>query len=387
MIETTQATGLLPDRRAPWMAAVPFLVTGMVLASYFVRIPSMKLQFGLSDGQLGLLFTLPILSALVAMQLTGRLVARHGSAPVVRVAMVALPLLLPCYALAGDLVWFGVVLVLFGAVDGVIDVSMNAHAITVECTLKRHVMNSCHAAWSIGAAIGSVLGGLSLKAGLTMGQHFALVAVAMVALAVPAGRGMLSGRADRTGARAPEERARGGWTARVLVFGLTGTVVLVVSGAVGNWSGIFLHEHLGATLAAASLGYVGFSVCEAGGRLVGDRLHERYGPARLVRWSGVIAVAGFALAVAAPVAWLSITGFALVGLGLSVLVPIIFSSIGHGADNPASALAKVNTLTYSGLLIGPVLVGWFADAAGLTTTLAGLVALTAVTLAIGLRRI
>ncbi|MET8249527.1 hypothetical protein ABZV31_37290 [Streptomyces sp. NPDC005202] len=166
--------------------------------------------------------------------------------------------------------------------------------------------------------------------------------VAMVALTLTAGRHLLPAQADRTGRRATDRReadapsgARSGvwagWSTRLLLLGLTGTVVLVCSGVVGNWGGIYLHDVLGASLATASLGYIAYSACDADGRLVGDRLHERYGARALVRRGGVVAVVGLAVVVLAlgPVA--AVAGFTLFGLGLSVLMPVIFSSVGHGA--------------------------------------------------------
>ncbi|WP_242903414.1 MFS transporter [Actinomadura terrae] len=377
-----------PAPGALWAARAPFLATGLVLAGFFVRVPSLKLAFGLSDGRLGLLLTLPVLSGLAAMQLTGRLVARFGSAPIVRVTMAALPISLLFVATSGGQTRLALALLLFGALDGLVDVSMNAHAITVERTLNRRVMNSCHASWSIGAAAGSILGGLAIKAGLSLTEHFLIVALTLVAFTAATGPYMLTSSADRLPDRAPKPNHRTGWTPRVLMFGAVGTIVLVCSGVVGNWSGIFLHDELGMSLAAASLGYIFFSAFETGGRLVGDRLQTRFGAPLLIRCGAALAIIGLATVVLSPLPSLAVAGFAIFGLGLSVLLPIIFSAVGHsGADTEgaASALAKVSTLTYTGLLLGPMAVGLIAEKTGLTTTLTGLLALLTTTLALSLR--
>ncbi|MCP9211492.1 MFS transporter [Streptomyces sp. NEAU-Y11] len=392
--------------RLRWASMAPFFLTGFVFASYFVRIPWWKSGFGLSEGELGVLLMVPVLTGLLAMQATGGLVGRFGSASVVRVASLALPLslvaMVPATS-ADSLVWFGVALALFGAADGLIDVSINAHGIAVEKAIGRRIMNSCHAAWSIGSAVGSMLGGVALKVGLSLIVHYTAVGAAMILLALAAGSQLLPAQADRTRSetKATDTSGNGsparsgalaGWSARLLLLGLTGTVVLVASGAVGNWSGIYLHDDLDASIAVASLGYIGFSACEAGGRLVGDRLHERYGARTLVCLSGGVAVFGLAVAVLALGPLIAVAGFALLGLGLSVLVPIIFSSVGHGgeelgATSAADALAKVNTMSYTGLLIGPVLVGWSAEGIGLRATLGGMVVLLAATMATGLRKV
>ncbi|MGV9599103.1 MFS transporter [Streptosporangium sandarakinum] len=372
--------------RARWAATGTFLIVGLVFSSYFVRVPSIKLGHGLSDGQLGLMLVVPSLAALVAMQLTGGLVARFGSAPVARLSAAALPVLLLGIALAGDPFQLVLALLLFGAVDGLVDVSMNAHAIAVERTLRRPIMSGCHAAWSIGAMTGSLVGGFALRAGLSLTQHYLLLGAVTLVFALVIGRYMLPASADRLAVPAGGRRARvswlAGWTPRVVALGVVGAVVLLCEGAVGNWSGVFLHEDRGATLATASLGYIAFTVCQTGTRLVGDRLHQRFGALALVRWSGAFTVAGLATVIASPAPALAVAGFALMGLGLAVLLPIVFSAVGHsGAESDAAgaaaALSKFTTLTYTGLLAGPPLIGWLAQAFGLPATLGGLLVLMA----------
>ncbi|MYV53462.1 MFS transporter [Streptomyces sp. SID3212] len=382
--------------RARWAAPAPFLIAGLLFANYYLRMPSLKTEYALSNGQLGLFLLLPVVTGLVTLQTAGALVARFGSGPIARTTMVALPLSLAGIALAGDRVQFGAALLVFGAVNGLVDVSMNAHAIAVERALERPIMNSCHAAWSIGTMVGAVLGGIAVKTGLSFTQHFLLVSVVLAVIGAVAGRSMLPGSADQGKKEADGKRERvgwrDGWTPRVVVLGLTGTVVLVSESAVGDWSGIFLRDELGATLATASLAYIAFSFCQTGGRLVGDRLNQKYGPSVLVRWGGAIAVAGLTVVVFSPTPAVAVVGFGLHGAGLSVIVPIIFSAVGHGAadgetGSATAALAKVNTLTYGGFLAGPMLVGLFADGFGLTMTLAGLLVVLAVTVSTGLRRV
>ncbi|MEU8385264.1 MFS transporter [Streptosporangium sp. NPDC048865] len=375
------------EGRTRLAAMAAFLIVGLSYASFLIRVPSLKVEHELSAGQLGLLLVVPSVSALVAMQLAGGLVARYGSAPIARVTGVALPLSLVGLALAGDPIQLAVALVVFGVIDGLLDVSMNAHAIAVERVLKRPVMNRCHAAWSIGAMAASVLGGLAIQAGLSPMTHFLVLGVAVALLALVTGLWMLPASADRHAGREGEEgerkarvRWRDGWTPRVLMFGAMGAVILVVEGAVGNWSGVFLLEDRGATLAVASLGYTFFNLCQTAGRLVGDRLHERYGAPVLVGVSGGIALCGLLTVVLSPGVAVAIAGFAVVGIGLSVLLPLIFSAVGHGGAEglgAAAALARFTTLTYSGLLLGPVLVGWFAELVGLAATFGGLLVLLA----------
>jgi MFS family permease len=154
--------------------------------------------------------------------------------------------------------------------------------------------------------------------------------------------------------------------------------VLTCEAAVANWSGVLLHENLGATLGVAALGYIAFTACETAGRLVGDRLVARYAARVLVRVGAVIAAAGLAIVVLSPWSILTIAGFAVMGLGLATPLPVIFSVVGHlgaGGAGAATLVARLTTMTYSGILLGPAIIGWLAQAIGLTWTLGALIPL------------
>ncbi|WP_157515849.1 MFS transporter [Nocardiopsis trehalosi] len=376
--------------RARWAITAVFLVNGAAMASYFVRVPSLKAAHDLTDGRLGVLLTTVSVAAMISMQLAGDLTARLGSAWIARVTAIGLPVAMIGLGLAADPLVLVAVLVVFGAVDGLLDVSMNAQAVAVERALKRPIMNGCHAAWSIGAALGSTLGGLAMRADWSITRHYAVLAVLLVALAAVTGRWSLPASADRAAPADPADPAaatrprpgwRTGWSRRVVLFGVMGASVLLLEGAIGTWSGVLLHEDRGAPLATASLGYICFTVLQVAGRLVGDRLQARFGAPTLVRVSGSLAVAGLAVVVLSPTPLPTVLGFAVVGAGVSVLLPVIFSSVGHsGGDEgapagAAAALSRFTTMTYTGALLGPVVIGWLAEWFGLTWTLAGLLVL------------
>jgi len=175
---------------------------------------------------------------------------------------------------------------------------------------------------------------------------------------------------DRGAATAAGGR-RGGWTPRLLLLGAMGAMVLTCEAAVANWSGVLLHDHRGASLGVASLGYVAFTACQTAGRLVGDRVQARR-PARfLVRTGAAVGAAGLALALVSPWPALSVVGFAVLGIGLATPLPVLYGVVGHlGA---AASIARFTTMTYSGILLAPPAIGWCAEAFGLEATLAALV--------------
>jgi len=365
-----------------------FLTNGLLYASYFVRIPALKAQYALSDGRLGLFLLLPAAGAFLTTPLAGAVAARIGSRPLIRWATVILPVSLLGLALAGRHLAFALVLLVFGAVNGFMDVAMNTHALAAERVLGRPIMSGCHAGWSIGALVGSAAGGLAIKAELSPATHFGVAAALLIGLAIAVGRFLVPAAADRP-IRPRTGPAKHGWTRRIVVLAAVSTAILLTEAAVGAWSGIYLHDVLNATPAAAALGFIGFSVCQTAARLVGDRIQLALGTVRLVLASSIVATAGLALAVLSRWPGPAIAGFATLGLGVAVLLPIIFRTAARsgGRAGAAPALAKVNTFTYGGALAGPVLIGWSAEIAGLRTTFAAMLVMLAVALAAGGRHL
>ncbi|MFF5181624.1 MFS transporter [Micromonospora sp. NPDC000316] len=379
--------------RARWAITAVFGINGMLIASMAVRTPSLKIDLGMTPGQLGLLSAMFGIAAVIMMQTVGNVVARTGSRVIVRATTVVLPLLLVGMGVAPSLWWQILVHLAFGAVHGMLDVTMNAHAVAVQHRLTRPIMNGCHAAWSIGAVAGALLGTGAAHIGLSRTAHYLLLsAVVLIPSAVVCGRMLLPAATDRgTGASPVGVRAgwRAGWSLRVVLFGVMGAIVLTVEAAVADWSGVYLHDNLSASLGAAGMGYVMFAIFQTAGRLVGDRLQERTSATRLLRVGTSTAAVGVAVAVASPWPALSIAGFALVGAGLATPLPVLFGVVGDlGGDNagPGAAMtvARFTTLTYTGILLAPAVIGWFADQVGLRWVLAALAPLLlAVALAAG----
>lgn len=374
--------------QARWAVSGLFLIIGIVLSTWFTRIPQFKSGLSLSDAQLTIALLAPTIGALSGMQFAGRLTARYGSAPVGRVTTVLTPLALVVPAAAGDLVTAFLGLLAFGVADGIADVAANAQGVAVERRLGRPVLSGMHAAWGIGAIIGALSGGAAIALGLTVLQHFAVMAAVAVLIALVAGGHLLPADADRSSAdrsganhdSGQKTSWRSGWTRRIFALGLLGGAAMLCEGAISNWSAVFLRDELAATAAVASLGYSVFTVVETLTRLIGDRARRRIGPVPLVRISVALAAAGLALVLlGSPMnsVWLAIVGFGALGAGLAVLNPIVFSAVGHGSvadtgstDTAGEAIAHYTTMSYGGVLGGPAIVGWMSGAMGLTAALA-----------------
>lgn len=364
-----------PSRRLPgrWPVTAVFFLNGLTLCSYIVRIPDLKAAQHLDNGQLGLIGMLFGATALVTMQFVGAMVGRVGTLRVMRLALLVMPLVLLAAGLRVGLLTFVLAIAALGAVHGTLDVAMNAHAVAVERLNDRPIMSGCHAAWSVSAVIASLVGAAAVGLGLSQATHFAAVAVAVVIGGLIVGPRLVDTEGGATG---PRTRVgwRTGWTRTVVTLGLTGFALMLGEGAALAWGPIFLHDNRGASLAVASIAITAYTGSQTLGRFRGDRLVMRYGAGRVFRVGALLGVAGFAVAVLSPHPVLALVGFAIFGLGGSALMPLTFSAAGHvGGDGQEAAIfvSRFTTFTYSGILLGPAIIGSTAQLVGLAWTLAG----------------
>ncbi|MCX4571896.1 MFS transporter [Streptomyces sp. NBC_01571] len=365
-----------------WPATAVFFLNGLTLSTYVVRLGSLKDKHHLSDGQLGLIGMAFAVAALACMQGVGPLTAQVGTRPVLRTSLVVMPVLLALVGLVGGAVELVVVVMALGAVHGTTDAAMNTHAVAIERCLGRPMLNGCHAAWSVSAVVASLATAVMERAGVSFATHLVAVAAALLAGGLLLGRLLgETGTRERARTSSPAQRGRdrsrrGDWSRQVVALGLTGTALMVFEGAALGWSAIFLHDSRGASLGLAATAVTAYTGAQAVGRVIGDRLTVRYGAPALFRTGGLVAACGLAMVLLSPNPAAAIGGFAVAGAGASVLIPLAYSAAGQAkADSPEAAtmISRFTTFTYAGILFGPAAVGWAAEFAGLTWTLAALI--------------
>lgn len=370
-----------PVLAARWAITGVFAVNGLLVATYLVRIPSLQASLRLSDAHLAAILTCWGVTAIVTMQLVGGLVARFGSARLIRISMAALPGALLGVGLA-DRPWvLAVAVAVGGALVGTLDTAMNAHAVVVERHLGRPILSSCHAAVSGSAIVASAVGAAALHAGISMALHVFGLGVVLLPAGLLLSRRLLPAVVEHEVPQRPADPGswRAGWTRPVLVLGTLGMVLMLCEAAVISFGGVFLHSERGATLAQAALGYTVFTLFQTLGRLAGDPLTQRLGRSRLFRAHAAIGILGFAVVLVSHTPVVALAGFVVVGYGTSVLVPLVFSATGRaGGVDAARFVARTTTFIYAGILIGPALAGWLGQIVGLTAAFACFVPLLAV---------
>jgi predicted MFS family arabinose efflux permease len=363
-----------------------FLGNGAVVAGWVPQIPTLKARLALSDGELGLSLFGSAAGGILALPLAAWAAGRVGSRAVTFSTGFLYCLLLPLLPQTGSWWSASLLLVLFGACHGGMDVAMNAQAVAVEAARGRPSMSSFHACYSLGNFASAGLAGLLLALGLSaqgVMLAIALTVAAGFALLLP---GLLPAIGGGRGApKAPPRRWRRP-SGILLALGALSFAVLLGEEAMQDWSTVFLRFERGQSAALAAWGYTAFAAAMAAGRLLGDRLVERLGAVALVRAGALLAAAGLAAALLAPWAAASIAGFAAVGFGIANVIPLLFGAAGR--VNPARAsdgIAVVAVAGYAAFLGGPLAIGFVADRLSLPAGLAMVVlALLAVAAAAGI---
>lgn len=345
-----------------------FFLNGTVFGVWATQIPLLKNRLDLSPAVLGAALLCLAVGALTAMIASGPLLGRIGSAPVTRVTALLFAGLLPLPALVPDVVTLCIVLALFGASGGTMDVAMNAQGALVERRLGRPIMSSLHGMWSLGGLAGAGLGGLLLPLMPAAAQAALVSAGLLVPFLLLQGRFLADRNAGGGGLVLPDRKT--------LLLGLLAALSFMSEGAILDWSAIHLRDDLSAPASVAGMGFGVFSAAMAAGRFSGDRLRHRFGGATLMRGGGLLAAAGLGFvvaggAVADGTPLLAMAGFGLTGIGLSNMVPVLFSTAGAvETGHPDHAVAAVSTMGYAGVLTGPPLVGFIAQGTSLATAFA-----------------
>jgi predicted MFS family arabinose efflux permease len=345
-------------RRDRAAVALVFFVNGSVFSSLFARLPAIKSELGISDGELGLALLGGAVGLLVAQLAVSGTIARLGPRGVMRITAPAYCAAAPLAALAPSGVAFALALLMLGGANGGLDVAMNVEAAAVERRRGRPLMSSFHAAFSFGALAGAGGGAIAAAAGVAADAHLAVVAVAGTAAVLAATARLADSRAG-SGAGEPLFARP---SRSLAALGALAFCVLLAEGSVADWSAIYLREGAGASQAVAAMGLAAFSLTMALGRLAGDGLAVSAGPRRLAA-AGLALAAGGLIAVATvsdPVA--GIAGFAAVGAGLATLFPLVVSAAARRPDlPPGPAIAAVSSVGYAGFLAGPPIIGLLAE--------------------------
>jgi MFS family permease len=342
-----------------------FFVNGFMFANWIARLPEIQNLYALTKTELGTVLLTSAFGAIIAMPFAGWFAVRFGSYRVTIFTALAfcfcLPFL-PILTFAGAL---AALLFLFGLNGGAMDVSMNEQAVLVEKNYEKPIMSSFHAVFSVGTALGAGAGSLFAKWEISLFTHFLTIAVFCLILVIVAIPNLIkiSPQKEKNNEDEPSFMLP---TKAILPLGIIAFCGMTGEGSLSDWSAIYLTDILKKTPDVAALGFGAFATAMTIGRILGDWILSKLGKRKMLIYSSLCAIFGLVLSLSFPELTTVLLGFGLVGLGLSNVVPIVYSTAGNTEGiKPSVGIAMATTIGYAGFFIGPPMIGFLADHFGL----------------------
>jgi predicted MFS family arabinose efflux permease len=349
-----------------------FFIGGFGASAWASIVPFAKARASLDEATLGMLLLSMGTGSIIAMPITGPLVTRHGCRKVLIVASVIMCAMLPLLAVGATFPVLATALFVFGAGLGCADCAFNIQAIIVERAADKALMSGFHGFYSVGGIFGAASVSALLSLGTTPLMSTLAAVVLMLVVLSLASRGLLPYGNPAEGP--PFAIPKG----IVLFLGVLCCIVFLAEGAMLDWCGVFLTEYRGMQSAQSGFGFASFALAMTAGRLTGDSVVNKLGPRITVAGGGALAVLGIVTATLIPSWEFALAGFALVGLGCSNIVPVLFSAVGRQRTMPQSvAVPAITTLGYAGVLAGPAGIGFIAHHSTLVTAFLVVAALMA----------
>jgi len=353
-------------KRARFAVTLTFITNGLAVGSFVARIPDIKTHFDISNATLGTALLSSSIGVFLALGPSGKLSAKYGSSPIAFWASLALATATWLLGFIFNLTWFCFSLFLFGFTLAFQDVAMNSHAVALEHKSGKRMMSVFHGMFSVGGLLGGAIGGIFSQAKISFGVQTLIVGtgIAMVALFVRSR--WLPAMADRH--EFIEEKRTRKRPKLLWVLGFFGFCGALSEGAAGDWGGILTRDTFHASHFVSTIPYIAFSATMVIGRFSGDHLAHRFGAPKVLSAGGTLASIGLAVGLLIGSSFGVVLGWLFLGMGLSVVIPLLFSAAGtiaatrfKGQIAPSQAVAIVSGISYVGFIVGPPSMGFLAD--------------------------
>jgi MFS family permease len=351
--------------------AVMFLTNGLILGSWIVRIPAITERIDVSTGTFGLILPAGAVGAMAALPMAGRLCGQYGSARMVTLFSLGRTAIVPLALLVPNPLWFAFGVAAYGFANGAMDIALNAQGVEVERARHRAILSSLHGCSSFGSLIGAIVGGLAAGLGIGVLPQMTGTCVLVVALTLWLARHHINDEQIAIPSLTVQKRRLIQLPPAILVpFGLIAFCGALSEGGVGDWSSLYIRNELDVSASRAAWGYTAFAMCMLVGRFSGDAIIRRLGQERALRLASLVGGAGLLIVSAIGTLWSAYLGFAITGLGVSIIIPIAYRMAGSTAGIPrARAVASTALIGYLGFLLGPLVLGTIGDLAAIRVSL------------------
>jgi MFS family permease len=339
-----------------------FFVNGFLHANLMARLPLFQSNLDISNSVLGSLLFVVAIGALIGMPITGRLAAKHGSDKMATTTALLFCIFIAFIPYANNVWLAGIFLFFMGMNMGAMDVCMNGQAVFVERLWNKPIMSSFHAIFSIGVASGAGIGALVSKLETLLTIHVTVLAIICFGLILWASTRLIKETSSDTTSYSKNEK---GWSfpsKAIFILGLIAFCCMTGEGSMTDWSALYMHQIVGQDTAFSAITYGVYAIGMTIGRIFGDVLTESLGRKKLMIYDALLAIAGLSIALLYVSVPTTLIGFFMVGLGVSTIVPIVFSAAGNTEGiHPSEGIAMATSIGYTGFFIGPPAIGFLSD--------------------------
>ncbi len=341
-----------------------FFINGFLYANWTARLPELQRFFGLNNAQLGSVLFCIALGSMVAMPFAGWLGSKFGSDAIVKVTALLFCVSIPLVAISQNEWLIRLCFFFLGAASGSMDVTMNGQAVLVERLWGKVIFSSFHAVFSIGMAIGAAVGGVFSNFQIPLQTHLTILAVLGTLPIIWASTKLIKDKPEVAEQVISEEKTDKFLALKtILPFGIIAFCCMTGEGSIVDWSAIFMNKVVGQSEVLSAWAFGTFGVAMTIGRVFGDYFTLKLGKQKLMLIDALLSMVGLGIALAFVSVWSTFIGFFLVGLGLSTIVPIVFSSAGNLKNiSPSAGISMATSIGYTGFFIGPPTIGYLAEA-------------------------
>ncbi len=384
---TAPAPGDPTTRATVTAIAAMFFINGAVIFSWLPRIADVRDELGIDNSQLGTALLGMGFGGFVGSLVLPRLMARFSTRHLLIAGGTAQAVTLPLLALMPGAIALGLLLAMIGFVDLVTDMSMNTQGVMVQERFGRSIMQRLHGGWSLGSFAGTLLAWLAVAAGLSPRVHFLFVSVVLFAAVLLIRNSLIR---NDTAPNAQKHHKGRGVPAAAIAIGVMAVGVALIESLPNNWAAVSMRDVFRASTRLTGVASIVFAAAMLTGRMVGDHVLERVGERRLLIGALVMSLVGGGIMVATSTLAIGLFGFAIWGLGISVVFPQMYAS---AATMPGLAagvgLAAMAIGQRIGFMAEPAVTGRLSDHIDLrpAITVMLVVATTALFASIALRRV
>ena len=355
-------------KKARFSIGILFYICGLNFATWATRIPDFKSFLQLSDAELGtVLMGLPI-GSLVSLPIAGWLLTKYASKWISLMAIAMYVVVIPALSLAASAYTLFIGLFFFGMSGDIMNIAMNTQVVSLEAKMNKIIMSSFHAIFSIGLMAGAFLGGYLEKEHYSPFEHFSIIALLNIALVPLIIGNLLTDKPVQDESKPRSSILNLG--PYLIVLSLIAFCGMLCEGAMADWISLYFKEYSPNSTFPITIGFSSFAAAMVIGRFMGDKISLKYGISSILVLNGLLLSVGMLLTLLVPSIYFKIGGCFIIGLGISTIVPLVYSQAGNQKEiMPSIAIAGVSTIAYIGFLLGPVIIGYLSDFVGLDKAL------------------